>query len=285
MRASGSTGPARVASISGTLVGMRRASLRSLTPADCRGVYITTTLALAVLAACSTGARANSHYRYPREVTYGRTSTCPDVRLPPLRDGNVSPDAARCSYSDANGAKVTHLAGKVLAEGGPGDPGVGVADVKVAVHAVEGPLFDPASPGKRLGHATTDAQGNYSVRGIFIPGDYALVVNEPTGEPLTFRVVRVEPDATGELRDLHVVIPIDPRLKAEAAEPPPPLPDARLHPHVPTPVAGAAAPPGTPATLPTAKSNATSLKPPPAGLRMRPPAGPSTPTSDATPAR
>ncbi len=61
--------------------------------------------------------------------------------LPPLRDGNVSPDAARCSYADANGAKVTHLAGKVLAEGGPGDPGVGVADVKVAVHAVEGPLF------------------------------------------------------------------------------------------------------------------------------------------------
>jgi len=239
-------------------------------------------LATACAAACSQGARSNSSYRYPREVAYGRPSTCPDVRLPPLRDGNVSPDAARCSFADANGSKVSQFAGKVLAEGGPGDPGTGVADVKISVHAVPGAAFDPANPGPRVAHATTDAQGNYSLRGLFIPGDYALVVREPTGEALTYRVVRVEPEAMGALRDLRVVIPIDPRLKAEAAEPPLPHPDARLHPHTPAATATAtdAKPSATPptdakptdATSKPAPTDATPRKPAPAGLRMRPPA-------------
>src|SRR5687767_11329968 len=104
-------------------------------------------LVVAIAGAGCTGARANSHYRYPRDVAYGKPSTCPAVRLPPLRDGGVSPDAARCSYADANGARVTHLAGKVVGEAGPGDPGVGVPQVAVTVHAIKGPVFDVNAPG------------------------------------------------------------------------------------------------------------------------------------------
>ena len=240
---------------------------------------------LGLVIGCS-GARANSHYRYPREVSYGRTSTCPDVRLPPLRDGGVSPDAARCSFADANGARVTHLAGKVLAEGGPGDPGVGVSGVKVTAHRLRGSLFDPATPGPLIAHANTDAQGNYSLRGVFVPAEYALVVHEPTGETITYRVVRVEPEALNEVRDVHVLIPVDPRLKAEAAPPPTPRADARLRaPAAPNPTpatAPATAPNPTPATAPatapatsvppaTPATPATAPRPPPAGIRMRPP--------------
>lgn len=230
----------------------------------------------AVLAGC-TGARANSHYRYPRDVAYGKPSTCPDVRLPPLRDGNVSPDAARCSYADANGSRVTHLAGKVIGEAGPGDPGVGVPAVAVTVHAVKGPVFDVSAPGPVLAHATTDAQGNYSVRGVFVAGDYAIVVREPTGERISERVIRVEKEAIGSIKDLRVLVPIDPRLKAEAAEPPPPSADPRLQP----PVAGVKVPanPGpasapaattTPAATPAAKPTTGKPAPDPR-LRMRPP--------------
>lgn len=228
-----------------------------------------------VLVAC-TGVRANSHYRYPRDVAYGRPSTCPDVRLPPLRDGNVSPDAARCSYADANGARVTHLAGKVLAEGGPGSPGISVPEVAVTVHAIKGPVFDVQAPGPAIAHATTDTQGNYSLRGVFVAGDYAIVVREPGGERITERVIRVEPEQIGSIKDLRVMVPIDPRLKAEAAEPPPPESDPRLH-HSP-PVADAKAPPPTttapPSTTtatPPPKPPATTKPPPSPGLRMRPP--------------
>jgi len=278
MREGGSTIAGRTPRILGHNVGMRRAELRHPSAPIPSPVRVAVGAVLLCLAVGCTGARANSHYRYPREVSYGRASTCPDVRLPPLRDGNVSPDAARCSFADANGARVTHLAGKVLAEGGPGDPGQGVAGVKVTAHALTGPGFDPAAPGKLIAHGSTDAQGNYSLRGVFVPADYALVVHEPTGETITFRVVRVEDTAIGGVKDLHVMIPVDPRLKAEAVEPPPARPDARLH---PTPAAPAApAPPATPAAPATSTAPATSstpaapvspVKPPPAGVRMRPP--------------
>ena len=225
---------------------------------------------------CTNAARSNSHYRYPREVTYGRTSTCPDVRLPPLRDGGLSPDAARCSYADANGAKVTHLAGKVLAEGGPGDPGTGVPAVGVTVHAVAGPVFDIESPGPVVAHATTDAQGNYSLRGVFIAGDYAIVVREATGERITERVVRVEPNAVGSIKDLRVLVPIDPRLRAEAAEPPTPSADPRLKPPpAPTPTPTPAVSATTAPTAPTAPTTPAPARPKPnPGLRMRPPPPP-----------
>jgi len=220
------------------------------------------------LAGC-TGARANSHYRYPREVAGGRPSTCPDVRMPPLRDGNVSPDAARCSFADANGARVTHLAGKVLAEGGPGEPGTGVAGVQVRVHALTGAGFDPADPGPRLARTSTDAQGNYSLRGVFLPAEYAIVVLEPSGETLAVRLVRVEANAVDAVRDLHVQIPLDPRLKAEAAEPPAPRSDPRLRGPVaaPSTTTEPAATPPAPAADPAGGPR----KPAPAGVRMRPP--------------
>jgi len=238
-------------------------------PGRVAGLLTVPVLLLTVVASagCSAGARSNSHYRYPREVTYGRTSTCPDVRLPPLRDGGLSPDAARCSYADANGAKVTHLAGKVLAEGGPGDPGIGVSTVGVTVHAVAGPVFDVEAPGPAIAHATTDAQGNYSLRGVFVAGDYAIVVRESTGERITERVVRVEPNAVGSIKDLRVLIPIDPRLRAEAAEPPTPDADPRLK----QPAPAAVTPATTPTTTPTPTPTPTTRPKPNPGLRMRPP--------------
>jgi hypothetical protein len=296
MRVSGSTIAGRAPEILGHTVGMRRAKLRQPSaPSRHRAAVAAALLCLAV--GC-TGVRANSHYRYPRQVAYGRTSTCPDVRLPPLRDGNVSTDAARCSYADANGARVTHLAGKVLAEGGPGDPGVGVSAMKVTVHAVSSPLFDPSAPGPLIAHASTDAQGNYSLRGVFLPAQYAIVAHEPSGETIAYRVVRVEADAVGAVRDLHVMIPVDPRLKAEAAAPPEPRSDARLRPPPVTPgtIPAAPAAPVTPGTIPAAPATQATpapstapsttpatplkyaardpapLKPPPCGRhRMRPP--------------
>ena len=201
MRVSGSTIAGRAPEILGHTVGMRRAALRPPSAPLHRRAAVAAAAALLCLALGCTGARANSHYRYPRQVAYGRTSTCPDVRLPPLRDGNVSTDAARCSYADANGARVTHLAGKVLAEGGPGDPGVGVSAMKVTVHAVSSPLFDPSAPGPLIAHASTDAQGNYSLRGVFLPAQYAIVAHEPSGETIAYRVVRVEADGiSGRLK-------------------------------------------------------------------------------------
>ncbi|MBK9753877.1 MAG: hypothetical protein IPO88_10300 [Nannocystis sp.] len=233
-----------------------------------------------LLGAACTGARANSHYRYPRDVAYGTPSTCPNVRMPPLRDGNVSTDAARCSYADANGARVTHLAGKVLAEGGPGDPGTGVNSVAVTVHSVAGPVFDPAAPGPVIAHATTDAQGNYSLRGVFVAGDYAVVVREPTGERIADRIVRVEPEAIGSLKNLHVTVPLDPRLKAAAVPPPTPPLDPRLH-HTGAPATGTPGQPPRPLTPHKPPSEAGK---PPADplLRMRPPTT-ATPTPPATP--
>jgi hypothetical protein len=172
------------------------------------------------LGACK-GVRANSHVRYPREVSYGGTSTCPDVRMPPLRDGNVSTDAARCSYSDFNGSKVTHLAGKVVAEVGPASPGTGVAEVQVTVHRVQGRAFAIEAPGPALARSVTDAQGNYSVRGVFEPGDVAILVSESTGAPLATRIVRVDKSAVGSLKGLLVVIPLDAALAAAASVAPP----------------------------------------------------------------
>lgn len=234
-------------------------------------------LVLPALVGC-TGARANSHYRYPRDAAYGKPSSCPDVRLPPLRDGAVSPDAARCSYADANGARVTHLAGKVLAEGGPGDPGTAVPEVAVTVHAVTGPVFDVTAPGPVIAHTTTDAQGGYSLRGVFVAGDYAIVVREPTGERITERVIRVEPNALGSLKGLHVLVPIDPRLRAEAAEPPPPGADPRLRPTpastavTPTPPPSPGATTTPPASTPAAQPGKPGKPSPDPLLRMRPPA-------------
>lgn len=197
------------------------------------------------LAACK-GVRANSHVRYPREVTYGRTSTCPDVRMAPLRDGNVSTDAARCSYADFNGSKVTHLAGKVVAEVGPASPGTGVAEVQVTVHKVTGRAFQVAAPGPAIARSLTDAQGNYSVRGVFEPGDLAILVSEPTGAPLAQRIVRVDKDQGGSLKGLLVVIPLDTTLAAAKTPDPPPPTDSA--PATPSP------------TLPTT----------PSSLRLRP---------------
>ena len=102
MRGVGSTIAGRARRVLGHNVGVRAAQLRHHATSIPRSARVAVGAVLLCLAVGCTGARANSHYRYPREVGYGRTSTCPDVRMPPLRDGNVSPDAARCSFADAN---------------------------------------------------------------------------------------------------------------------------------------------------------------------------------------
>ena len=273
--------------LSGTLAAMRRLLPRR-SPGSIpdrpalRGLALFAGLGLLALGPACTGVRANSHYRYPREIAYGTPSTCPNSRLPPLRDGNVSPDAARCSYADANGARVTHLAGKVLAEGGPGDPGTGISAVAVTVHAVKGPVFDPAAPGPVIAHATTDAQGNYSARGVFTPGDYAVVVRETSGDRIAERIVRVEPENIGSLKNQHVTVPLDPRLKAASVAPPAPPLDPRLH-NAP----GTATAPGLP-PAPHAPSKAPDEtgKPQAAPLlhmRQKPPATPPATTPATTP--
>ncbi len=221
------------------------------------------------LTSCA-GATATSHYHYPRQAAHGRTETCPKVRAAPLRDGNVSPDAAKCSYADANGADVTHVAGKVLAEGGPGDPGTGVAEVHVSIHAIRKATFNPDDPGPSLARGVTDAQGNYSLRGMFVAGEYGLVVREPAGKRLSERVVRVSTGQQGSLRGIHIVIPVDPRLKADAA----PQPKVRTDPtKFPPP---RPPPEATPETAPKPGSDPTSSEPAPATsplLRPRPPPG------------
>lgn len=205
------------------------------------------------LGACK-GVRANSHVRYPREAAYGRTTTCPDVRMAPLRDGNVSTDAARCSYADFNGSKVTHLAGKVLAEVGPASPGTGVAEVQISVHRVGDRAFQVDAPGPALARSITDAQGNYSVRGVFEPGDLAILVSEPTGEPLATRIVRVDKSAGGSLKGLMVVIPLDPTLAAARPADPPPATDTTPPPALPhTPATLKLRPGGTAPRVPDPK--------------------------------
>src|SRR5690606_31900118 len=110
---------------------------------------------------------------------HGRTMTCPEVRLPPLRDGGVSPDAARCSFADAQGSRVVGVSGKVLAE--PEDtsePGTGVGDVAVGIHRLAGVSLNLDNPGPEIAQARTDAQGRFSVSGTFPPGNYAAIARQ-----------------------------------------------------------------------------------------------------------
>lgn len=171
---------------------------------------------LAVLApilalACTSG---QASYRYPHQVAYGRTMTCPDSRLPPLPGGGMSPDAARCSYADAQGSRVVHIGGKVLTEGdGGGDPGVGLGDVEVGIHRLGGVSINLDDPGPRIAHARTDAQGHYSVSGTFPPGNYAAIAREPKdGRFLAYRMFIVSEGAIGRIDGVMITVPVDPRL-------------------------------------------------------------------------
>ncbi len=162
-------------------------------------------------------------YRYPHQVANGRPLTCPEVRLPPLRDGGVSPDAARCSYADAQGSPVVHVGGKVLTEGeGGGDPGVGVADVAVTIHRLAGVVLNLEDPGPAIAHARTDAQGSYSISGTFPPGNFAAIAREKDGRLLAYRVFVITEGATGRIDNIRITVPADPRLApAEVLQPSP----------------------------------------------------------------
>lgn len=153
-------------------------------------------------------------YRYPHREAYGRPMTCPDVRLPPLRDGNVSPDAARCSFADAQGSRVIRVAGKVLAEAEDrSSPGTGVADVDVAIHRLAGVSLNLDDPGPALARARTDAQGRYSVSGTFPPGNYAAIAREPADQRfLAYRMFVISEADTGRIDGVMITIPLDSRL-------------------------------------------------------------------------
>lgn len=165
---------------------------------------------------CSTGrvtAGGSASYRYPHQVAGGRPLTCPEVRLPPLRDGGVSPDAARCSYADAQGSRVVHVGGKVVTEGeSAGDPGVGVGAVLVEIHQLAGVVLNLDDPGPAVAHARTDAQGRFSVAGTFPPGNYAAIARERDDRLLAYRVFVITAGDTGRLDGVMITIPADPRL-------------------------------------------------------------------------
>lgn len=167
--------------------------------------------------ACTTGRRESASYRYPHREAHGRPMTCPQVRLPPLRDGGVSPDAARCSYSDAQGSQVVGVAGKVVAEGGPGDPGTGVGGIFLSIHRMEGASLNLDDPGRQVAHARTDPQGRYSVSGTFVPGNYAAIARDPEDDHvLAWRIFIVAENAIGRMDGILVTIPLDPNLAPEA---------------------------------------------------------------------
>lgn len=164
-----------------------------------------------VAVGCTAG---QTSYRYPHQAAYGRPMTCPEVRMPPLRDGGVSPDAARCSYADAQGSRVVHVGGKVLAEGSDASsPGTGVADVEVGIHHLAGVSINLDDPGPRIAHARTDAQGRYSVSGTFPPGNYAAIAREPKdGRFLAYRMFVVAEGAVGRIDGVMITVPVDRRL-------------------------------------------------------------------------
>lgn len=172
---------------------------------------------LGLCLACSSSSIAvggGPSYRYPHQEAHGRPPTCPQVRLPPLRDGGVSPDAARCSFADAQGSRVVHVGGKVLTEGEDSStPGTGVADVEVAIHRLRGVSLNLDDPGPRIAHARTDAQGRYSVSGTFPPGNYAAIARQPHDQRLlAYRMFVVAEAATGRIDGVMITIPLDARL-------------------------------------------------------------------------
>ncbi len=168
---------------------------------------------LAALFACGCTASQRS-YRYPHQAAYGRPSTCPDVRLPPLPGGGASPDAARCSFSDAQGSQVVHVGGKVVTAGETGsDPGVGLGDVEVGIHRMSGVSLSLDDPPPRLAHARTDPQGRFSVAGTFPPGNYAAIAREPKdGRLLAYRMFLIGEGAIGRVDGVMITVPLDPRL-------------------------------------------------------------------------
>jgi hypothetical protein len=180
--------------------------------------------ALALLLACTAAASActsgrsspgNAHYRYPHEVSYGRPVTCPNVPLAPLRDGGVSPDAARCSFADAQGSRVVHVGGKVVTAGeSASDPGTGAGELDVDIHRLAGVTLNLDDPGPAVAHARTDAQGRFSAGGTFVPGNYAALARDrKDGRVLAWRMFVVPEGLTGRLDGVLVTIPLDPRLE------------------------------------------------------------------------
>lgn len=171
---------------------------------------------LACMLGCSTGratAGGGASYHYPHQAAYGRTLTCPEVRLPPLRDGGVSPDAARCSYADAQGSRVVGVTGKVVTAGeSASDPGLGAPDLAVGIHRMKGVVLNLDDPGPAVARARTDAQGRYSIAGTFPPGNYAAIAREADGRVLAYRVFVVAESAIGRIDGVMITIPADPRL-------------------------------------------------------------------------
>jgi hypothetical protein len=174
-------------------------------------------LLLALPLACNSGRSrpGNASYRYPHQVAYGRPVTCPQSPLPPLRDGGVSPDAARCSFADAQGSRVVHVGGKVVTAGeSASDPGTGAGELDVDIHLLAGASLNLDNPGPVIAHARTDAQGRFSAGGTFVPGNYAALARDrKDGRVLAWRMFVVPEGLTGRLDGVLITIPLDPQLE------------------------------------------------------------------------
>ncbi|MCA9695117.1 MAG: carboxypeptidase regulatory-like domain-containing protein [Myxococcales bacterium] len=171
-------------------------------------------VALALVGACK-----NHRAVWPRNVAHGAPSTCPENKFPPLGDTSekhiISPDLAKCTYTDALGASVLRVSGKVLtASDAPGDPGTGVPDVIVTVHRVDNHVV-VTDPGPRIAKSITTAQGNYSISSPFTPGRYLLIVHDrQTDAVLAHRILEIAGSDIEPKDDFHITIPVDPSLQA-----------------------------------------------------------------------
>ena len=173
--------------------------------------------ALAGIATFTTSCKGKGQVVYPRKVGAGRPPGCPETNAVPLgadSDSMLSADAARCTYADALGGSVTRVSGKVLAESGqPGVPDSGMPEVEVTLHKLDG-IINPQNPGEQIGRSRTTTQGNYSVSSALPAGRYLLIARDPaSGQVLTHRAFDVSKDHEGPLTDVHIVVPIDPRLR------------------------------------------------------------------------
>ncbi len=173
--------------------------------------------ALAGVASFTTSCKGKGQVVYPRKVAAGRPPGCPETNAVPLgadSDSMISADAARCTYADALGGSVTRVSGKVLAESGQaGVPDAGMAEIEVTLHKLKG-IINPENPGEQVGRSRTTTQGNYSVSSALRPGRYLLIARDPSsGQVLTHRAFDVSEQHEGPLTDIHIVVPLDPRLR------------------------------------------------------------------------
>ena len=184
---------------------MRRPSVSSLCgPGRARGPFVAALLGLVVASGCKRDAKI----WVPTVAASGPTENCPRDRMTAPPGSYPSPDDIRCSYAKDVGARNSRLHGTVFGEQPGTYPGVPLEGVTVTLHDVK-----QGAPTKERARASSDPQGHFRFAVILEPAEYMLTARNEQGEILARRFVEVSADGA-ELRDLQLLIPIDPELKA-----------------------------------------------------------------------